>query len=44
VRPRAALRGHTGGVLDLKLDEEWIVSWYDNHSSTIVVNLTTIVL
>lgn len=30
-RPRAALRGHTGGVLDLKLDEEWIVSWYVNQ-------------
>lgn len=27
VRPKAALRGHTGGVLDLKLDEEWIISW-----------------
>lgn len=27
VRPKAALRGHTGGVLDLKLNEEWIVSW-----------------
>lgn len=27
VRPRAALTGHTGGVLDLKLNDKWIVSW-----------------
>jgi F-box and WD-40 domain protein 1/11 len=40
VRPRAALRGHTGGVLDLKLDEEWIVSWYANQSFAVVVILT----
>jgi F-box and WD-40 domain protein 1/11 len=24
---RAVLRGHTGGVLDLRIDEQWIVSW-----------------
>lgn len=24
---RAILKGHTGGVLDLKIDEKWIVSW-----------------
>lgn len=27
VSPKAVLRGHTDGVLDLKLNEEWIVSW-----------------
>lgn len=25
---RKVLRGHTGGVLDLRMDEKWIVSWY----------------
>ena len=24
---RAVLRGHTGGVLDLRIDDNWIVSW-----------------
>ena len=24
---RAVLRGHSGGVLDLRMDENWIVSW-----------------
>lgn len=24
---RAVLRGHSGGVLDLRMDEKWIVSW-----------------
>ena len=24
---RAVLRGHMGGVLDLRIDEQWIVSW-----------------
>jgi F-box and WD-40 domain protein 1/11 len=24
---RAILRGHSGGVLDLRMDENWIVSW-----------------
>lgn len=24
---RAVLRGHGGGVLDLRIDERWIVSW-----------------
>jgi F-box and WD-40 domain protein 1/11 len=24
---RAVLRGHTGGVLDLRIDDQWIVSW-----------------
>lgn len=27
LRPRAILRGHTDGVVDLKLNEDWIVSW-----------------
>ena len=26
VRPRAVLEGHTGGVLDLRIDAQWIVS------------------
>lgn len=26
--PIAVLKGHTGGVLDLRIDEEWIVSWW----------------
>lgn len=25
---RKVLRGHSGGVLDLRMDEKWIVSWY----------------
>lgn len=25
---RATLKGHEGGVLDLRMDEKWIVSWY----------------
>jgi F-box and WD-40 domain protein 1/11 len=25
--PVAVLRGHTGGVLDLRVDSQWIVSW-----------------
>ena len=24
---RAVLEGHTGGVLDVRIDERWIVSW-----------------
>ena len=24
---RAILKGHSGGVLDLRIDEQWIVSW-----------------
>lgn len=24
---RAVLKGHTGGVLDLRIDKKWIVSW-----------------
>lgn len=24
---RSALRGHTGGVLDLRIDKRWIISW-----------------
>jgi F-box and WD-40 domain protein 1/11 len=24
---RTVLRGHSGGVLDLRMDEKWIVSW-----------------
>lgn len=24
---KAVLKGHTGGVLDLKIDDKWIVSW-----------------
>lgn len=24
---RKVLRGHSGGVLDLRMDEKWIVSW-----------------
>jgi F-box and WD-40 domain protein 1/11 len=24
---RAVLKGHTGGVLDLRIDDQWIVSW-----------------
>jgi len=24
---RAVLKGHSGGVLDLKIDKQWIVSW-----------------
>ncbi len=28
VRPRRVLTGHTGGVLDLKMSEEYIISWY----------------
>jgi len=24
---RAVLRGHSGGVLDLRMDDKWIVSW-----------------
>lgn len=24
----AVLRGHSGGVLDLRIDSRWIVSWY----------------
>ena len=24
---RAILKGHSGGVLDLRIDEHWIVSW-----------------
>lgn len=24
---RAVLKGHVGGVLDLRIDKEWIVSW-----------------
>jgi F-box and WD-40 domain protein 1/11 len=26
---RAILKGHKGGVLDLRIDKRWIVSWYD---------------
>ena len=25
--PVAVLKGHTGGVLDLRIDDRWIVSW-----------------
>lgn len=25
--PVAVLKGHTGGVLDLRIDQQWIVSW-----------------
>lgn len=25
---RAILKGHSGGVLDLRIDQRWIVSWY----------------
>jgi hypothetical protein len=25
---RAVLKGHVGGVLDLRIDKRWIVSWY----------------
>ena len=25
---RKVLRGHSGGVLDLRMDDKWIVSWY----------------
>ena len=24
---QAILRGHTGGVLDLRIDKNWIISW-----------------
>lgn len=27
---RAILKGHVGGVLDLRIDKKWIVSWYDD--------------
>ena len=25
---KAILKGHSGGVLDLRIDEQWIVSWF----------------
>jgi len=24
---RSVLKGHTGGVLDIRIDKQWIVSW-----------------
>lgn len=31
-RVKATLEGHEGGVLDIRMDEKWIVSWSVNHS------------
>lgn len=28
---RATLKGHSGGVLDLRIDRRWIVSWWVNR-------------
>ena len=28
---KRVLRGHTGGVLDIRIDENWIVSWCENY-------------
>lgn len=33
---KAVLRGHMGGVLDLRIDKDWIVSWYVLHSPLIL--------
>jgi F-box and WD-40 domain protein 1/11 len=32
---KKVLRGHSGGVLDLRIDEKWIVSWCVAHLTTL---------
>jgi F-box and WD-40 domain protein 1/11 len=34
---RTTLRGHAGGVLDIRLDKRWIVSWYANFFPCILI-------
>ena len=38
---RATLEGHEGGVLDIRMDEKWIVSWLviPSSSSSLITNL-----
>ena len=45
---RAVLKGHSGGVLDLRIDEQWIVSWCVifalSHFSPLIVTLHIIIV
>lgn len=45
MKHRAVLSGHAGGVLDLRIDEKWVVSWYVVvvFPSTVFLTLTIFV-
>jgi hypothetical protein len=37
---RGVLRGHSGGVLDLRIEKDYIISWYVSTSSRLCSTLT----
>lgn len=39
---RAVLKGHKGGVLDLRIDRRWIVSWYDLSLFSLYIHKLTL--